>query len=106
MPEALRLTMDIPLEVQRAPDFPAFTLGLFRNLKRIFKTETGKMVRDGHLGNLNELMVLQALAGSEMAMRDLGIAVEPGSGVAAALEYYRATAKPVAFRTAAAAAAV
>ena len=29
MPDAVRLAMDIPLEDQRAPDFPAFTLGLF-----------------------------------------------------------------------------
>ena len=55
----------------------------------------GKLFRIGHLGNLNELMVLQALSGCEMAMRDLGIQVEAGSGVAAAQEYYRGTAKPV-----------
>ena len=56
----------------------------------------GKLFRIGHLGNLNELMLLQALSGAEMAMRDLGIPVEAGSGVAAAQEYYRGTAKPVA----------
>ncbi|MEE8188387.1 MAG: L-aspartate--glyoxylate aminotransferase BhcA [Kiloniellales bacterium] len=55
----------------------------------------GKVFRIGHLGALNELMLLTALAGCEMAMRDLGIAVEPGSGVAAAEEHYRATARPV-----------
>jgi alanine-glyoxylate transaminase/serine-glyoxylate transaminase/serine-pyruvate transaminase len=37
-------------------------------------------------------MVLQALAGCEMAMRDVGIPIEAGSGVAAAEEYIRATA--------------
>ena len=52
----------------------------------------GKVFRIGHLGWLNELMVIQALAGSEMAMRDVGLAVEPGSGVAAAEEFYRETA--------------
>ena len=36
------------------------------------------------------MMLMMALAGSEMAMRDIGISVEPGSGVAAAQEYYRA----------------
>ena len=51
---------------------------------------TGKVFRIGHLGDLNEIMVMMALAGSEMAMRDLGVPVEPGSGVAAAQEYYRA----------------
>lgn len=44
----------------------------------------GKVFRIGHLGNLNEIMVLQALAGAEMAMRDCGINIELGSGVAAA----------------------
>ncbi len=52
----------------------------------------GKVFRIGHLGWLNELMVIEALAGSEMAMRDVGLAVEPGSGVAAAEEFYRETA--------------
>jgi len=54
----------------------------------------GKLFRIGHLGNLNELMLLQALAGTEMAMRDMGIEVEPGSGVGAASEYYRTTGEP------------
>lgn len=49
----------------------------------------GKLFRIGHLGDLNELMLLGALTGAEMAMRDVGIAVEPGSGVAAAEEYFR-----------------
>lgn len=49
----------------------------------------GKVFRIGHLGDLNEIMCLQAIAGSEMAMRDLGIPVAAGSGVAAAIEYYR-----------------
>ena len=44
----------------------------------------GKVFRIGHLGDLNEIMVLQALAGAEMAMADCGINVELGSGVAAA----------------------
>lgn len=55
----------------------------------------GKVFRIGHMGDLNELMVLSALAGTEMAMRDIGIDVAPGSGVAAAEEHYRSTAKPV-----------
>lgn len=44
----------------------------------------GKVFRIGHLGDLNEIMILQALAGAEMAMRDCGISIELGSGVAAA----------------------
>jgi alanine-glyoxylate transaminase / serine-glyoxylate transaminase / serine-pyruvate transaminase len=43
MPDAVRLAMDIPLEDQRAPDFPAFTLGLFQDLKKIFKTRAGQV---------------------------------------------------------------
>lgn len=50
----------------------------------------GRLFRIGHMGDLNELMVLGALAGAEMAMADAGIAVEPGSGVAAAAGVYRA----------------
>ena len=50
----------------------------------------GKLFRIGHLGDLNELMLMSAISGAEMAMRDVGIMeVEGGSGVAAAQEYYR-----------------
>jgi alanine-glyoxylate transaminase/serine-glyoxylate transaminase/serine-pyruvate transaminase len=49
----------------------------------------GRVFRIGHLGDLNELMCLGAIAGTEMAMRDAGIGIEPGSGTAAAEEAYR-----------------
>ena len=49
----------------------------------------GKLFRIGHLGDLNELMLLGAIAGAEMAMRDVGIEVELGSGVAAAQAAFR-----------------
>ena len=52
----------------------------------------GRVFRIGHLGSINEIMVLQVLAGCEMSLRDVGVPVEPGSGVAAAEEYLRATA--------------
>jgi alanine-glyoxylate transaminase / serine-glyoxylate transaminase / serine-pyruvate transaminase len=52
----------------------------------------GKVFRIGHIGNINEIMILQALAGCEMALRDVGVPVAAGSGVAAAQEYFRATA--------------
>jgi alanine-glyoxylate transaminase/serine-glyoxylate transaminase/serine-pyruvate transaminase len=55
----------------------------------------GKVFRIGHLGDLNELMILSAIAGAEMAMRDVGIAVELGKGVGAAQDYLRRTARPV-----------
>ncbi len=49
----------------------------------------GKVFRIGHLGDLNELMLLGAIAGAEMAMRDVGIDVALGSGVAAAQNSFR-----------------
>jgi alanine-glyoxylate transaminase/serine-glyoxylate transaminase/serine-pyruvate transaminase len=61
----------------------------------------GKAFRIGHLGALNELMLAGAITGAEMAMRDIGIDVAPGSGIAAASEYWRSTAKPVEIKTAA-----
>jgi alanine-glyoxylate transaminase / serine-glyoxylate transaminase / serine-pyruvate transaminase len=41
------------------------------------------------LGDLNEVMLLGAIAGAEMAMLDVGINIQPGSGVAAAQSYWR-----------------
>ena len=58
----------------------------------------GRLFRIGHLGDLNELMLLGGLGGAEMAMRDVGMKVTPGSGVAAAEEYWRGTAQPLAKR--------
>ena len=55
----------------------------------------GRLFRIGHLGDLNDLMLLGGLAGAEMAMRDAGMKITPGSGVAAAQEYWRSTAKPL-----------
>lgn len=47
----------------------------------------GKVFRIGHLGWLNEIMVLQALGGVELAMYDVGIKFEPGVGVGAAVRH-------------------
>jgi alanine-glyoxylate transaminase/serine-glyoxylate transaminase/serine-pyruvate transaminase len=49
----------------------------------------GKLFRIGHLGDLNPLMLLGALAGVEMALIDAGLPVQAGSGVAAAEAVYR-----------------
>jgi alanine-glyoxylate transaminase/serine-glyoxylate transaminase/serine-pyruvate transaminase len=65
-----------------------YNLALGAGLARM----AGRLFRIGHLGDLNELMLMGALAGSEMAMRDVGIKVTPGSGVAAAEDYWRSTA--------------
>ena len=68
-----------------------YNLALGAGLARM----AGKLFRIGHLGDLNECMLLGALAGAEMAMRDAGIKIQPGSGVAAAEEYWRSTASPL-----------
>jgi alanine-glyoxylate transaminase/serine-glyoxylate transaminase/serine-pyruvate transaminase len=68
-----------------------YNLALGAGLARM----AGKLFRIGHLGDLNELMLLGAIAGAEMSMRDVGIKITPGSGVAAAEEYWRSTAAPL-----------
>ena len=65
--------------------FRRYNLSLGAGLSKV----AGKVFRIGHLGDLNELMVLGAIAGAEMAMLDVGIKIEPGSGVAAAQRYMR-----------------
>jgi alanine-glyoxylate transaminase/serine-glyoxylate transaminase/serine-pyruvate transaminase len=56
----------------------------------------GKVFRIGHLGMLTDVMVLGGLATAEMCMADLGWNVRLGSGVAAAAEFYRGSAVPMA----------
>lgn len=53
----------------------------------------GKVFRIGHLGSLTDVMALSGIATAEMAMVDLGFPVRLGSGVAAAQEVYRSTAR-------------
>ena len=48
----------------------------------------GSVFRIGHLGWLNETMVLGVLGGVELVMKDLGIPFEPGSGVGAAINFF------------------
>ncbi len=43
IPDAVRRAMNVPMEDMRAPDFPEFTLPLFEDLKKVFKTETGQV---------------------------------------------------------------
>jgi alanine-glyoxylate transaminase/serine-glyoxylate transaminase/serine-pyruvate transaminase len=66
--------------------FKRYNLALGAGLSKV----AGKLFRIGHMGDLNELMLLGAIAGSEMAMLDVGVKLEPGSGVAAAQNYWRA----------------
>ncbi|NDV98768.1 L-aspartate--glyoxylate aminotransferase BhcA [Salipiger sp. PrR002] len=51
----------------------------------------GKVFRIGHLGSLTAVMALSGLATAEMCMKDLGLKITLGSGVAAAQEVYRAS---------------
>ncbi len=53
----------------------------------------GKIFRIGHIGDMNDVSLLGCIAGVEMAMLDNGFDITPGSGVAAAIEYYRSTAQ-------------
>jgi alanine-glyoxylate transaminase/serine-glyoxylate transaminase/serine-pyruvate transaminase len=55
----------------------------------------GKLFRIGHLGDLNEITLLAGIGGAEMAMRDVGVKVELGKGVAAAQQYWIETQKPL-----------
>jgi alanine-glyoxylate transaminase / serine-glyoxylate transaminase / serine-pyruvate transaminase len=65
-----------------------YNLALGAGLARM----AGRLFRIGHLGDLNELMLAGGIAGAEMAMRDVGMKITPGSGVAAAEEHWRSTA--------------
>jgi alanine-glyoxylate transaminase/serine-glyoxylate transaminase/serine-pyruvate transaminase len=71
-----------------------YNLALGAGLARM----AGRLFRIGHLGDLNELMLLGGIAGAEMAMRDVGVKITPGSGVAAAEEYWRSAVKPLSKR--------
>lgn len=53
----------------------------------------GKAFRIGHLGAMTDVMALSGLSAVEMAMKDLNFNIELGSGVAAAQEYYRFSAR-------------
>ncbi|MGY6276731.1 aminotransferase class V-fold PLP-dependent enzyme [Methylomonas sp. MgM2] len=53
----------------------------------------GKVFRIGHIGDMNEVSMLGAIAGVEMALLDNGFDIKAGSGVGAAVEYYRSAVK-------------
>jgi alanine-glyoxylate transaminase/serine-glyoxylate transaminase/serine-pyruvate transaminase len=70
--------------------YKRYNLSLGAGLSKV----AGKLFRIGHLGDMNEVHLMSAIAGAEMAMLDTGIKVKPGSGVAAASEYWRNNAAP------------
>jgi alanine-glyoxylate transaminase/serine-glyoxylate transaminase/serine-pyruvate transaminase len=65
--------------------YKRYNLSLGAGLSKV----AGKLFRIGHLGDMNEVHLMAAIAGAEMAMLDTGVKVIPGSGVAAASEYWR-----------------
>jgi alanine-glyoxylate transaminase/serine-glyoxylate transaminase/serine-pyruvate transaminase len=65
--------------------YKRYNLSLGAGLNKV----AGKLFRIGHLGDMNEVHLMAAIAGAEMAMLDVGVNIEPGSGVAAAINYYR-----------------
>ena len=69
--------------------YKRYNLALGAGLSQV----AGKLFRIGHLGDLNELMLLGGIAGAEMSMRDAGIEIELGSGVAAAQAHFRGSAQ-------------
>ncbi len=69
--------------------FYRYNLSLGLGLNKV----AGRVFRIGHLGALDEIMIGGALFGCEMAMRDCGIDIVPGSGSGAAAEYFRVTSK-------------
>ncbi len=64
-----------------ATAYNRYSLSLGSGLNKL----NGKVFRIGHLGWMNEIMLMQALGGVELAMRDVGIPFEPGVGVGAAV---------------------
>ena len=75
--------------IERA--FRRYNLALGAGLSKV----AGKVFRIGHLGDLNEVMLMGAIAGAELAMLDCGIPVTPGSGVAAATRFWHTHEAPV-----------
>jgi alanine-glyoxylate transaminase/serine-glyoxylate transaminase/serine-pyruvate transaminase len=69
--------------------FYRYNLSLGVGLNKV----AGKVFRIGHLGALDEIMVGGVLFGVEMALRDCGVDVVPGSGSGAAAEHFRQTTK-------------
>jgi alanine-glyoxylate transaminase/serine-glyoxylate transaminase/serine-pyruvate transaminase len=65
--------------------FKRYNVSLGAGLSKV----AGKLFRIGHLGDMNEVHLCAGISGAEMAMLDNGIKVTPGSGVAAAQEFWR-----------------
>jgi aspartate aminotransferase-like enzyme len=49
---------------------------------------TGKIIRLGHMGYIDQFDVLAALAGVELVLKEMGHPIEPGQGIAAAQQVW------------------
>eukprot|EP01065_Artemidia_motanka_P005917 TRINITY_DN12875_c0_g2_i1.p1 TRINITY_DN12875_c0_g2~~TRINITY_DN12875_c0_g2_i1.p1 ORF type:complete len:420 (+),score=146.72 TRINITY_DN12875_c0_g2_i1:50-1261(+) len=85
---AVRLPSGHDADAVRAVALRRYGLVLGNGLGRL----QGQVLRIGHLGAVNDLMLLAALAGVEMALRAVGVPHRPG-GVQAAIE--RLSAEPL-----------
>ena len=79
LPEGVAGTEVISRAYQR------YNLSLGGGLSKV----AGKLFRIGHLGDMNEIHLMAAINGAEMAMLDCGVTLQPGSGAAAAGHYWR-----------------
>ena len=74
VPQAVRLAMDISMEDQRAPDLPAFTLPLFEDVKKVFKSRTGQVflfprLRHRRLGSRDAQHAVPGRPGADLPLR-------------------------------------
>ncbi|CAN7666312.1 aminotransferase class V-fold PLP-dependent enzyme [Mesorhizobium amorphae] len=65
--------------------YQKYQTSLGGGLNKVF----GKVFRIGHLGWLNEVMVLASLSAAELSLLDCGVKLAPGSGVGAAIAHFR-----------------
>lgn len=81
---AIRVPQDVDAREVIATAYNKYRTSLGTGLAQL----AGKAFRIGHLGDLNEVMCLSALAAAEMALVDSGAKIELGSGVGAAQAWY------------------
>lgn len=86
----------VDADAVRRVAYERFDLSLGTGLGKI----KGRMFRIGHLGDCNDLTLMAALSGCEMAFKLSGVKLA-GSGVAAAMEYFAGHPAPVALQKAA-----
>ena len=87
---AVMLPEDIPGTAVIARAYRRYNLSLGGGLSKV----AGKLFRIGHLGDMNEVHLVAAINGAEMAMLDCGVALQPGNGAAAAGNYWRSHTAP------------